>query len=165
MTEEASPRRPCPAISDDMDILYGKLLRSHAIIIACPVYFGTINAQTKVFMDRTEPLLRYSGCPEIRSGLRNKVGAAICVGGNRNGGQETTIQAIHHFYLIHDMIIVGTGPDPTPGCYLGVASTTYPERGKVPTAVLKDELGLKAAAMIGKRVWEASSALIKGGLL
>jgi len=41
--------------------------------------------------------------------LRNKVGAALAVGGDRVGGQETAIQSIHHFYIISEMIPVGGG--------------------------------------------------------
>ncbi len=41
--------------------------------------------------------------------LRDKIGGAIVVGANRNPGQETTIQAIHCFFLVHHMIVVGSG--------------------------------------------------------
>jgi multimeric flavodoxin WrbA len=41
--------------------------------------------------------------------FENKIGAAIAVGGDRNGGQEPTIQTIIDFYLINDMIPVGGG--------------------------------------------------------
>jgi len=56
--------RPCDAcdmcleqngicvIKDDMQILYPKLRQTDAIIIASPIYWFTINAQTKLFIDR-----------------------------------------------------------------------------------------------------------------
>jgi multimeric flavodoxin WrbA len=39
-------------IQDDMQILYPKLRRADAIVIASPIYWFTINAQTKLFIDR-----------------------------------------------------------------------------------------------------------------
>ncbi|MBA1341458.1 MAG: Iron-sulfur flavoprotein [ANME-2 cluster archaeon] len=38
--------------------------------------------------------------------LRNKVGAALAVGGDRVDGQEIAIQSIHHFYIFSEMILV-----------------------------------------------------------
>lgn len=141
----------CPVHRDDMDSLYPLLIQCDGLIIASPVYFGGVSAMSKNFMDRTEPLLRY-GRGGHRAGLKDRVGGAVVVGGNRNGGLETTIQAIHHYFLIHDMIVVGTSTTERPGCYLGAAVTTHPERGMVKDAVKNDELGLKSAYMLGRRV-------------
>jgi multimeric flavodoxin WrbA len=141
----------CQVHRDAMDELYPKLMECHGLVIATPVYFGQVTAQMKVFMDRTEPLHRGTQ-GRWRFGLRDKVGGALVVGGNRNGGLEATLQAIHHYFLIHDMIVVGTGPDERPGCYLGVAATTHPQRGRVRDAVRGDELGLRAARILGKRI-------------
>jgi multimeric flavodoxin WrbA len=73
------------------------------LIVATPVYFGTMTSQAKAFLDRCV-MLRRNG-----SLLRDKVGGAIAVGGFRHGGLETTIQAIHAAMLIQDMILVGDG--------------------------------------------------------
>ena len=143
--------RPCVSFSDGMDELYPKLLECDALVIGSPAFFGSMTAQTKAFMDRTEGLLRY-GRSSYKNGLSNKIGAALTVGGNRNGGEEFTLQAIHYYYFIQNMIVVGTGPDPTPGCYLGASGTTWPNRGKVRNAVEEDELGIKSAKMLGRRV-------------
>ncbi|HSB05713.1 MAG TPA: flavodoxin family protein [Thermodesulfobacteriota bacterium] len=145
----------CQIHRDSMDEIYPTLKECHGLILATPVYFGQISGQMKNFMDRTEPLLRYAK-GQWKFALKDKVGGAIAVGGNRNGGQETTLQAIHHFFLIHDMVIVGTGPDERPGCYLGVAATTHPKRGRIKDAVREDELGIKAARILGKRVGEVT---------
>jgi len=40
------------AIQDDMQILYPKLRRADAIVIASPIYWFTVSAQTKLFIDR-----------------------------------------------------------------------------------------------------------------
>ncbi len=39
-------------IDDDMQTLYPKLRRADALVIASPIYWFTVSAQTKVFMDR-----------------------------------------------------------------------------------------------------------------
>ena len=52
------------------------------------------------------------------------------------------------------MMVVGTGSDDRPGCYLGAAATTYPQRGRVIGAVKDDELGVKAARLLSRRLVE-----------
>lgn len=144
---------PCRSFKDGMESIYPKLKECEGLIVATPVYFGSMTSQVKAFMDRTEGLLRY-GVSEYKNALRNKVGAGIAMGGQRNGGQEFTIQAIHYYYLVHDMVVVGTGPEMTPGCYLGGCGTNSPARGKVRDSAQNDELGIKSCKMIGKRVAE-----------
>lgn len=154
----------CEIFRDSMDELLPRLIACDGLILASPVYFGGVTGQMKTFMDRTEPLLRYAAGP-MRLGLKDKVGGAIAVGGNRNGGQEATILAIHHYFFIHDMIPVGVGPDVQPGCYIGPAgySGQDPERGsRVKDAIEQDGLSCRAAEILGRRV--ASLALSLKGL-
>lgn len=88
-------------IEDAMAEIYGLLETSDAFIVSSPVFFGSVSAQLKALFDRTI-LLRRNGFL-----LKGKVGAAIAVGGSRNGGQEFTIQAIHAWMHIHGMLVVG----------------------------------------------------------
>jgi multimeric flavodoxin WrbA len=94
--------KECP-IDDDMSVIFEKLETSDAFIITSPVFFGSMTAQLKALFDRTI-LLRRNGFL-----LKGKLGAALAVGGSRNGGQEFTIQAIHSWMHIHGMIVVGDG--------------------------------------------------------
>ncbi len=146
----------CPSFEDDMEKVYPMLARSDGIIIASPVYFGGITGQLKTLLDRTEPFVRYARTG-YGGGLSNKVGGAIAVGYNRNGGQETSIQMIHSYFLVHDMIVVGSGPVETPGCYYGGGSVTYPKRSKILDAVAEDELGLRSAMGLGEKVAKIAS--------
>ena len=91
------------SIRDSMDDVYQKLTDADAIIISSPVYFGSVTAQLKALFDRSV-LLRRQGFA-----MKNKVGAAMAIGGSRNGGQEKTIQTIHDWMHIHGMIVVGDG--------------------------------------------------------
>ena len=94
--------KECP-IDDDMAGISEKLETSDAFIITSPVFFGCMTAQLKALFDRTI-LLRRNGFL-----LKGKIGAALAVGGSRNGGQEFTIQSIHSWMHIHGMIVVGDG--------------------------------------------------------
>ena len=70
---EISPCRGCGtcqkpdskgcAIKDDMQGIYPKLIRADAWVIASPVYWFTMSAQTKIFMDRCYALPAYAGNP------------------------------------------------------------------------------------------------------
>lgn len=61
---DISPCRACDACSkdgtcslhDDMDRLYGLLERADAVIIASPIYFSGMSAQTKTAVDRCQAL-------------------------------------------------------------------------------------------------------------
>ena len=141
----------CALFRDGMDEIYPKLKACDGLIIASPVYFQSVSAQVKQFMDRTEGLLRY-GTSQYQYGLQNKVGGGLVGGGNRNAGEELTMLELQAFFQVHDMIVVGSGGEPTPGCYNGGACTTYPQKGDVRDAVLADELGMKSCRNLGIRV-------------
>jgi multimeric flavodoxin WrbA len=51
------------AIKDDMQEIYPKLMKADAWVIASPVYWFTMSAQTKIFMDRCYGLLAYGKNP------------------------------------------------------------------------------------------------------
>lgn len=97
---ECSKGRPCPDM-DDMPRVLAAIEGADGLIVASPVYFGSITAQLKAVFDRTIPLRRQG------FKLRDKAGCAIAVGGARNGGQEKAIETIHAWMHIHGMIVVG----------------------------------------------------------
>jgi len=51
------------AIKDDMQEIYPKLIKADAWVIASPVYWFTMSAQTKIFMDRCYALPAYAKNP------------------------------------------------------------------------------------------------------
>ena len=89
---------------DDMLELYPKLEWANAWLLGSPVYQGHISGQLKAVFDRCRALVAKN--PKV---FENKIGAAIAVGGDRNGGQEPTIQTIIDFYIINEIIPVGGG--------------------------------------------------------
>lgn len=132
------------AIYDDMRQITGKLQEAQGIIIGSPVYFGNVSSQMKIFMDRSRPL-------RIDFKLKDVVAGAISVGAARNGGQETTISAIHKFLLIQDAIIVGDGD---PMAHYGGAGVS----GAAGEAE-QDQVGLETSTNLGKRVAELAIRL------
>lgn len=108
------------------------------IIIATPVYLGTMTSQCKAFLDRTVVLARNGFL------LRNKVGGVLAVGGVRNGGQELTIQAVQAAMFCHDMVCVGGG---TKAAHFGAALVSNEQKG-----IECDEIGIETARDIGRRV-------------
>lgn len=97
---ECSKGRPCP-VEDEMPRVLAALESASGLIVASPVYFGSITAQLKAVFDRTIPLRRQG------FKLKDKVGCAVTVGGARNGGQEKAIETIHAWMHIHGMVVVG----------------------------------------------------------
>ncbi|MBI5679457.1 MAG: flavodoxin family protein [Methanobacterium sp.] len=89
---------------DDMYEVYSLLKDCKGLIMASPCYNGGISAQLKAVMDRT----RAMGAVDIDF-LRNKVGMAIAVGGDRSGGQELAIQQIITYYVLTGAIPVSGG--------------------------------------------------------
>jgi len=102
---ECKGRLACP-IEDDFASLIPVLSDSDVggMIVGTPVYFGTMTAQCKAFVDRCV-MFRRNGWL-----FRNRVGGVLAVGGVRNGGQELTLQCMHTFFLQQDMCAIADGP-------------------------------------------------------
>jgi multimeric flavodoxin WrbA len=75
-------------IADDMGPVYALLKKSDSVIVASPVYFGSITAQLKSMLDRLECLWVEANLlrrrPKIRGGRRR--GYFICSGGSHREG-------------------------------------------------------------------------------
>ena len=91
----------CIAHKDELNDALLKIANCDGVVMISPVYFGGMTAQLKTLIDRTRPLRRNGFM------LKNKVGAAISLGGSRNGGQEIVVSQIHAAMHINAMIIVG----------------------------------------------------------
>lgn len=104
------------------------------IIIGSPVYFGSMAAEVKKFIDDSIA---------VRRKLEGKVGAAFVTSGHRTGGKETTMLSILNAMLIHGMIVIG---DPiSVGGHYGAAGA--------------DEIGEREGRALGRRVTELAGKL------
>lgn len=107
------------------------------IVVGSPVYFGTVSALCKAFLDR---------CIAFRKAdfaLENKVVGALAVGGSRNGGQELTVQTIQTALMGQNIVIVGTGQ---PSVRVGATLWNQDD------SVEADEYGLGTARDLGRRI-------------
>jgi len=150
---------------DDVNEIFERMMAADGLIIGVPVYYGGVTAQLKCIMDRTMAL-EAIGFP-----LRNKVAGVITIAYDRQGGIEGTIHDVQRWLMIHDLILVGVGPERPAmgtGCYFGAAAVQgfprpifAPEKGEE-KAVLQDKVGMDAARYIGKRVTEVTK-VVKAG--
>jgi multimeric flavodoxin WrbA len=129
---------------DDMHQIYPELVAADALIIASPVYFGTVSAQTKLFMDRMMPFhhaFKFGGIFDGRPG------GALSQGLRYHGGQELTINTIHTFFLHLGMVVVGTsGPK---YCHYGGAGV---ELSDEKASILQDEEAVDSARNVASRI-------------
>lgn len=89
------------SLDDDVAAILEKLADADGIIVGSPTYFGGVTGRLHTLFDRTLPLRRNGML------LAGKVGAALAVGGSRNGGQQGVIEQIHQWMLIQQMTVVG----------------------------------------------------------
>jgi len=117
------------------------------MIIGTPVYFGSMTAQCKAFLDRCVMFRRNNWI------FRNRVAGVLAIGGVRNGGQELAIQGVQAACLCHDMICVSDGQ--TTAHFGGALWSGGPE------GIQNDVIGLETAANLGKRVAQLACQLSK----
>jgi multimeric flavodoxin WrbA len=78
---------------DDLQELYPKIETAKFLLFGTPIFQGNLSGQLKTVMDRCRALVAKN--PNV---LKGKVGVALAVGGDRNGGQEIAIRTILDFY-------------------------------------------------------------------
>ena len=89
------------AIDDWVNELYGKMVAADAIILESPTYFFDLTPEMKTVIDRCGFVAGNAG-----KSLSRKIGAAVSA--VRRAGGIPTIDSMQHFFLINDMIVVGS---------------------------------------------------------
>lgn len=128
---------------DDMEELYPKLEQAKFFLFGTPVFQGNLSGQLKTVMDRNRALVAKN--PNI---FKDKIGAALAVGGDRSGGQEVAIRSILDFFQQNHIHPVSGGAF---GANLG-ASLWSRDLGK--DGIEKDEEGLRTIRKVIKRLAE-----------
>jgi multimeric flavodoxin WrbA len=126
-----------------MQELYPLFENAKFFLIGTPVFQGTLSGQLKTVFDRCRALIAKN--PEV---FKNKIGAALAVGGDRNGGQEIAIRSILDFYLQNHVLTVSGGAF---GANLG-ASLWSKDLGL--KGIESDKDGLRAIRKVIKRMYE-----------
>lgn len=128
---------------DNMKELYPLLSEAKFFLFGTPLFQGNLSGQLKTLMDRCRALVAQN--PTV---FKNKIGAALAVGGDRSGGQEIAIRTILDFYQQNHIISVAGGAF---GANLGAGLWTK-DLGK--KGIEEDEEGLRAIRKVIKRMAE-----------
>ncbi len=128
---------------DDMEELYNKLESAKFLLFGTPVFQGNLSGQLKTVIDRCRAIVAKN--PNV---FKDKIGAALAVGGDRSGGQEIAIRSILDFFQQNHILTVSGGAF---GANLG-ASLWSRDMGK--DGIENDEEGLKAIRKVIKRLAE-----------
>jgi multimeric flavodoxin WrbA len=103
-----------------------------AIIMASPVYYAMITAETKALIERAGYVATWNG-----KFLRRKIGAGFAVA--RRAGVMSTFHTLNDFFLINDMIVPGS-------CYWNVGIA------REPGEITDDEEALKIVDHLGDNI-------------
>ena len=122
----------CVLEGDKMNEYIEKMLEADGIILGSPTYFADVSANMKALMERAGYVCRGSG-----DLLKRKVGAAVVA--VRRGGGAHVFSSLNYFFLIAQMIVVGSS-------YWNLGY------GKDPGDVLDDEEGVQTFKTLGKNV-------------
>ena len=128
---------------DDMEILYNKLEQAKFLLLGTPVFQGNLSGQLKTVMDRCRAMVAKN--PNV---FKNKIGGALAIGGDRNGGQEIAIRSILDFFQQNHVLTVSGGAF---GANLG-ASLWSKDLGL--KGIESDKEGLKSIRKVIKRMAE-----------
>ena len=128
---------------DDVQELYPLTESAKFLIVGTPVFQGTLSGQLKTLLDRFRALVAKN--PEV---FKNKIGAALAVGGDRNGGQEIAIRSILDFFQQNHILSVSGGAF---GANLG-ASLWSQDLGL--KGIQSDKEGLRSIRKVVKRMAE-----------
>jgi multimeric flavodoxin WrbA len=136
-----------------MNQFYRDFFDYDGVLIATPVYEMGITGQLAAYFSRFRP--HYLKQKKDPNAMLFKPGAALAVGGTRNGGQEMTILVIHNFFHTSGMMIVNGGL----GAYGGAAVWSQDKMAKGAEEDLK---GMENARTVGYRLGLAVAAISKG---
>lgn len=122
----------CVLEGDKMNEYINKMLEADGIILGSPTYFADVSANMKALMERAGYVCRASG-----DLLKRKVGASVVA--VRRGGGAHVFSSLNYFFLIAQMIVVGSS-------YWNLGY------GKDPGDVLDDDEGVQTFKTLGKNI-------------
>ena len=122
----------CAIDNDVANECIAKMLAADGIILASPTYFADVTTEMKALIDRAGFVARAND-----DMLKRKVGAAVVA--VRRAGSIHAFDTMNHFFLIGQMIIVGSS-------YWNVGI------GRAKGEVENDEEGLKTMQTLGQNM-------------
>lgn len=137
-------------IKDDMRELLDVFIAADAYLIGTPVYVHTVTPQILAFFTRMRPLFHVY--PET---LRTKLGAALAVGGTRNGGEEAAVLTLIQLMMTRGINIISNET----GGYIGGKVWS---RDKKDFAAADDEIGMVTVERLAGKLADMALIMKKG---
>lgn len=94
-------QKNCVHRKDRFREIFDKLKEADGILLGSPVYSANVSANMQAFLERAAVV-----CDMNPGMLTHKVGAAVAAA--RRGGALQTIDTMNHFFLNHEMYVVGS---------------------------------------------------------
>ncbi|MBU1600359.1 flavodoxin family protein [bacterium] len=92
-------------INDDMQMLYQKISCCDAVILASPIFFGSLSAQTKMMIDRFQCLWLAKYIYKTHKAEKKRLGGFICVASTTKANFFENAKAIvKNFFATIDTI-------------------------------------------------------------
>lgn len=111
---------------------YEKMAQADGVVLGSPVYSANVSANMQAFLERAAVV------GDMNPGqMKYKVGAAVAAA--RRGGALAAVDTMNHFFLNHEMFVVGS-------TYWNMAY------GQLPGDVLEDEEGLANMTNLGQNM-------------
>lgn len=127
-----SGQQNCVHRKDNFRDIFDKMKEADGILLGSPVYSANISANMQALLERAAVV-----CDMNPGLLAHKVGAAVVAA--RRGGAMNAVDAMNHFFLNHEMFVVGS-------TYWNMAY------GQLPSDVEKDAEGLSNMENLGKNM-------------
>ena len=92
-------------IEDDMQLVYKKVKKADAIILASPIFFGSLSAQMKMMIDRFQCVWKAKCIFKKDLYKRKRIGSFICVQASKKRNFCNDAKAIvKNFFSVIDVI-------------------------------------------------------------
>ena len=125
-------QRNCVHRKDQFREVFEKMKEADGILLGSPVYSANVSANMQAFLERAAVV-----CDMNPSLLTYKVGVAVAA--VRRGGALQAIDAMNHFFLNHEMYVVGS-------TYWNMVY------GQMPGDVETDQEGMENMANLGRNM-------------
>lgn len=91
-------------IQDDMAVLYKKFDESDIIIVASPIFFGSVSSQTKIMVDRMQCYWARKFVLKKNPDKKNRKGAFVSCGGLETEGYfKCARKVVNIFFKVQDI--------------------------------------------------------------
>jgi multimeric flavodoxin WrbA len=131
------------SIKDDALPILEKIRDCHILVLASPVYFMRLSGVMACLVDRSRCFIFGK---RQHMALRGKIGVALTVGWERNGGIETTLESLHWVFQVHEMRTVAVH---RAGAFLGVGAVSGQKQDRENMLrVLDDKYALRSARIV-----------------